>query len=266
MLPTPKLFSDAMRAMNVTRKDVLVVYDWYETGIFSAPRVAWTLKVFGHGRVSVLDNFKVWVDKGLPTESGGGSSSSSSSIHGGSSISSSDGNGSREERKIKEEDLYPISELDSSMVATYQDVYDVAKASISDSDSKSKSPSSCKTQILDARPAGRFHGTAPEPRQGLSSGHIPNSISVPFPTLLDPETKTFLPKDEIRKVLLDAGVDPNVETEKIASCGTGVTAVVIQMALELGGFTEGGNVRVYDGSWTEWAQRAVDEKGMIEKS
>ncbi len=103
-------------------------------------------------------------------------------------------------------------------------------------------------QILDARPSGRFTGVAPEPREGLSSGHIPGSINIPFSDVLDPTTKTILPKDQLRKLFEQKGVDPSKPI--ISSCGTGVTAAVIETALEEAGYGSAENRRVYDGSWT----------------
>lgn len=70
MLPTSEGFAEAMRALGIRRDDEIVVYDTEELGIFSAPRVSWTLRVFGHPKVHLLNNFKTWVKEGYPTESG----------------------------------------------------------------------------------------------------------------------------------------------------------------------------------------------------
>ena len=83
---------------------------------------------------------------------------------------------------------------------------------------------------------------------GLPAGHIPGSISVPFAGLLDPETKALLPREELRKVFKQRGVDPDKPI--ITSCGTGVTAAVLDAALEVAGIGRGGNRKLYDGSWT----------------
>lgn len=83
---------------------------------------------------------------------------------------------------------------------------------------------------------------------GLPSGHVPGAISVPFSDLVDPVTKKLKPGKELRKVLLDKGVDPSDKVEKKLMCGTGVTAVVVETALELAGIP--GKRVVYDGSWT----------------
>lgn len=83
---------------------------------------------------------------------------------------------------------------------------------------------------------------------GLSSGHVPGAISVPFSDLVDPVTKKLKSGAELRKILLSKGVDPSDKVEKKLMCGTGVTAVVIETALELAGIP--GKRVVYDGSWT----------------
>lgn len=83
---------------------------------------------------------------------------------------------------------------------------------------------------------------------GLPSGHVPGAISVPFSDLVDPVTKKLRPGKELREILLRKGVDPSEKVEKKLMCGTGVTAVVIETALELAGIP--GKRVVYDGSWT----------------
>lgn len=105
---------------------------------------------------------------------------------------------------------------------------------------------SSTTQILDARAAGRFAGRDPEPRKGLRSGHIPGSKNVPFGTLLNPDG-TMKPPAELEKIISAAGVDP--QKPVVASCGSGVTAGVVALALAMIGAP---NAAVYDGSWTEW--------------
>lgn len=102
------------------------------------------------------------------------------------------------------------------------------------------------TQIVDARAAARFEGTAAEPRAGLRSGHIPSARSVPFTTLLRPDG-TLKPVSDLKKIFTDAKVD--IDKPVVASCGSGVTAGVVAFALAMLGRPD---TAVYDGSWVEW--------------
>jgi thiosulfate/3-mercaptopyruvate sulfurtransferase len=214
--------------MGIRRDDSVVVYDSKELGIFSAPRVGWTLQVFGHPNVHVLNNFRKWCEEGYDVESG-------------------------EPAQVDAVE-YPVPELDTSKVAAFEEVRDIAR--------EQGKEGAEEVQILDARSSGRFKGTEPEPREGLSSGHIPYSISVPVSDLLDPKDKTFLSAQQLQEVFKSKGVDPSKPI--ISSCGTGVTAAVIDAALVEAGFpTE--KKRVYDGSWTEWAQRVSPSESLIRK-
>jgi len=106
-----------------------------------------------------------------------------------------------------------------------------------------------REQVLDARSAGRFAATEPEPRAGLRGGHIPGSLNLPSDTLLRPDG-TLLSAGELRKRFEAAGVD---FTRPVATtCGSGITASVLAFALHLLGHPQ---VAVYDGSWTEWGGR-----------
>jgi thiosulfate/3-mercaptopyruvate sulfurtransferase len=107
-----------------------------------------------------------------------------------------------------------------------------------------------REQVLDARARGRFEGTAPEPRPGLRSGHIPGSLNLPYPDLIDPADGTLLSPDRIRERLAAAGVDP--ERPAATTCGSGVTAAIVSLALHRVGRAD---VPVYDGPWTEWGGR-----------
>lgn len=103
-------------------------------------------------------------------------------------------------------------------------------------------------QIADARPAPRFHAEVPEPRAGLRGGHIPGSTNVPVGLLTD--NGQMRPVAELKQIFADRGIDPTKPI--ITSCGSGITAATLALALEVSG---AGNVAVYDGSWTEWGGR-----------
>jgi thiosulfate/3-mercaptopyruvate sulfurtransferase len=111
-------------------------------------------------------------------------------------------------------------------------------------------------QILDARSAARFNGTAPEPRPGLSSGHMPGATSVPFTELV--EDGRLKAGDKLREYFSTKDVD--LQRPITTTCGSGVTAAVIVLSLEVAGAK---NVSLYDGSWAEYAQ---DPESVIEKS
>lgn len=102
-----------------------------------------------------------------------------------------------------------------------------------------------QSQIADARSPGRFAGTDPEPRPGIRSGHMPGARNVPIAALA--ENGELLPKDRLRKLIEDAGID--LSKPVVTSCGSGITAAAITLALETLGHTDN---RLYDGSWTEW--------------
>jgi thiosulfate/3-mercaptopyruvate sulfurtransferase len=105
-----------------------------------------------------------------------------------------------------------------------------------------------KFQVVDARSSGRFDGIDHEPRPTEKRGHIPGSINLPFPNLLNPKQNfTFKSANEILAVFEGAGVD--ISKPLTTSCGSGVTASVTALALYLLGHDE---VAVYDGSWAEW--------------
>lgn len=103
--------------------------------------------------------------------------------------------------------------------------------------------------VLDARSRGRFDASQPEPRPGLRGGHIPSSRSLPFTEVLD-ESGALKSASALRDQFHALGVDEN--TRVITSCGTGVSATVLTLALARAGLPQGA---VYDGSWTEWAGR-----------
>ncbi len=137
------------------------------------------------------------------------------------------------------DDMAPIPR-DRHMTVRFQnhlvrDVTQVAQGS------KLKDP-----QIVDARSAARFRGDAPEPREGLRPGHIPGSRNVPYGDLLN-DDNTLKTPDQTRAVFEAAGID--LSRPVITSCGSGITAAVLALALERAGHH---SWSLYDGSWAEW--------------
>lgn len=206
MLPGPDDFAQAVGALGITETDTIVVYDGL--GFFSAPRVWWTLRIFGAKDVFILDGgLTKWKQEGRPTEAG---------------------EAKREPRPFK-------AEMDTGAVAMVADV----QMALNNGD----------VQVVDARSAGRFKGTEPEPRKGLRSGHMPGALNVPSSAIV--ENGRLASPEKIAAAFKKAGVD----TDKpiIASCGSGVSAVVLAMGLDAVGKKM---PRIYDGSWTEWGGRA----------
>ncbi|OSI53367.1 3-mercaptopyruvate sulfurtransferase [Bradyrhizobium canariense] len=107
-------------------------------------------------------------------------------------------------------------------------------------------------QVIDARAADRFEGRAPAPRAGIRPGHIPGARNVPYNLLFDAATGTMKPLDDLRAAFTNAGV--RLDAPIVTSCGSGVSAGVLTLALYRLGITD---TALYDGSWSEWGQ----EKG-----
>jgi thiosulfate/3-mercaptopyruvate sulfurtransferase len=101
-------------------------------------------------------------------------------------------------------------------------------------------------QVVDARSPGRFHGTEPEPRAGVRGGHMPGSVNVHYATLVEPDGTLHSP-ESLRVIMQSSGLD--LTRPIVASCGTGVTACAVVLALDVLGVQ---NTAVFDGSWTEW--------------
>jgi thiosulfate/3-mercaptopyruvate sulfurtransferase len=111
-------------------------------------------------------------------------------------------------------------------------------------------------QILDARSAGRFSGASPEPRTGISPGHMPGATNLPFTELV--EDGRLKSVEHLHQIFAAKGVD--LEKPITTTCGSGVTAAVIALSLDIAGAPL---VSLYDGSWAEYAQHP---EAVIEKS
>jgi thiosulfate/3-mercaptopyruvate sulfurtransferase len=104
-------------------------------------------------------------------------------------------------------------------------------------------------QLVDARSPSRFRGEEAEPRPGVRPGHIPGAINVHYAEVLTPEG-TMRPAQELRRLFADRGIDLNRPI--VTSCGSGVTAAILSLALEIAGAEQ---TALYDGSWAEWGGR-----------
>ena len=136
-----------------------------------------------------------------------------------------------------------ITEKEIRHLTIYED-----KSIVADRDDVLRATKLNHCSIIDARSEGRFMGTAPEPRSGLRSGSIENSINVPYETLLN-EDFTFKKKREILDIFSKKGVLFN--NYIITTCGSGVTAAVLYLALDEIGCSK---ISLYDGSWAEWGK------------
>ncbi|CAN8312310.1 unnamed protein product [Cochlearia groenlandica] len=225
MLPSEEAFAAGCSALGIDNKDGVVVYDG--KGIFSAARVWWMFRVFGHDKVWVLDGgLPKWRASGFDVES----SASSDAILKSSAASEA------VEKIYQGQTITPITfqtKFQSDLVWTLDQV--------------KENMENKAYQHIDARAKPRFDGTAPEPRKGIPSGHIPGSKCVPFPQMFD-SSQTLLPAEELKKQFEQG--DISVDSPIMASCGTGVTACILALGLHRLGKTD---VPIYDGSWTEWA-------------
>ncbi len=136
-----------------------------------------------------------------------------------------------------------LTEKEIRHLTIYED-----KSIVSDKDDVQRATKLNHCSIIDARSEGRFLGTEPEPRSGLRSGSIENSINVPYETLLN-EDFTFKKKHEMIDIFSQKGIV--FKNYIITTCGSGVTAAVLYLALDEIGCSK---ISLYDGSWAEWGK------------
>ncbi|WVZ77775.1 hypothetical protein U9M48_025600 [Paspalum notatum var. saurae] len=218
MLPLEEAFAAAISELDIKNQDKVIVYDG--KGFFSAPRVWWyfaivsemifknprMFRVFGHKNVWVLDG-------GLPQWQASGFDLER--------VSSDDAILKSKAANKAVERVYSGEQVAHNVTAkTYQQI--------------------------DARAKGRFDGVAPEPREGVRSGHIPGSICVPFPEMFDGAGR-LLSAAELQQKFQQAGI--SLDQPIVVTCGSGVTACILALGLYRIGKHD---VSVYDGSWTEW--------------
>jgi thiosulfate/3-mercaptopyruvate sulfurtransferase len=201
MLPSPHYFAQKMQQLGVTNNDTILIYD--NAGIhMAAARAWWMMRVFGHDNVRIINGgLPAWMSANLPTVSAHTASLPTAQIF---------------ETHFRDHLVVNLNEM--------KHIVDTQSAT-----------------IMDARPAERFLGIAPEPRAGMRAGHMPHAINVPTGSLIDAATHGLKTTPPL----------PAYDSQKrvVTTCGSGVTACVIALALFEAGKTD---AAVYDGSWTEW--------------
>ncbi|ONK74447.1 uncharacterized protein A4U43_C03F6340 [Asparagus officinalis] len=224
MLPSEEAFAAAVSALGIQNKDGVIVYDG--KGIFSAARVWWMFRVFGHDKVWVLDGgLPQWRASGYDVES----SASGDSILKASAASEAI------EKIYRGQPVGPAN-FEAKLQPHLLWTLDQIKQNINDQ----------THQHVDARSKARFDGLAPEPRKGIRSGHVPGSKCIPFVQMLD-GSQMLLPSSELMKRFEQEGI--SLDRPVVTSCGTGVTACILALGLHRIGKSD---VPIYDGSWTEW--------------
>jgi len=212
MNPKPIPYEKCMEEIGLTHKDHIVLYDRSGQFVASA-RTWWTMKTYGHHKVSILNGgLQAW-----------------------------------EKERYQVETTPPPpprpkvrgrckSSMHRELIADMRTVNQLAEG---------------RGQIVDARPAGRFNGIDPEPRGNCKMGHIPGSINIPFEEILVPlnggPEKTFASKEQIEEIFAKKGV--KIDDQIILTSGVGFTAAVLALGLTVSGRNKW---KLYDGSWAEY--------------
>lgn len=203
--PTQTQFDRGIAQLGIDQHSIVVLYD--NQGIYSSPRAWWIFKTMGFKNVHILNG-------GLPQWI-------------------------QEQRQTSNEHAVP----QKNVVSSFKSRYEVNN--VCSSEYVFQSIPDNRIVVVDARSSARFSGIEKEPRAGVRSGHIPNSINIPFGLVLD--DVVFKSEAELTKLFSDK---LPISTEQlIFSCGSGITACIILVAAVISGFN---HLTLYDGSWAEW--------------
>lgn len=214
MVPTAARFARMVGALGVSNETRVVFYDQH--GLRSSARGWWMMRLFGHEAAAVLDGgLPKWQREGRPVETGEAPAPQPATF---------------------------IPDFRAERLRGIGDIKRIVRQG------------GGEALILDARARGRFAGTAPEPRAGLPSGHMPGAANLPSSELLNADL-TIKDPATLRAMFEAAGV--TADRPVVTSCGSGVTACALTFGMVLAGFPE---PAVYDGSWTEWASRPETPK------
>ncbi|KAF8585549.1 Rhodanese-like protein [Ramaria rubella] len=257
MMPEPQVFALACSQLGISRDSHVILYDTH--GLFSSPRALFMFRAFSHANSSVLDGgLPRWIDEGYQVET----TPSGVTVF-------EDNNDTITEKDTS----YPVPPVNETIIRSYLEM--VSNSTMPRTDSTTD-------LVLDARSRGRYLGVDPEPRPGLSSGHIPGSFSLPFnqftnqhkvspdsplasypPYLSSGYTTLRTPEqlsEEVRK-----SVGPEFgeqillgQRRVVATCGSGMTAAVLWLGLSSVWEAQGRDppsLGIYDESWTGYAAR-----------
>ena len=197
--PYPHMMSNSdywarmLWSIGIQNNDHIIVYDYSDT--YSSCRLWFSLKYFGHEKVSVLDGgMKKWLKENRPT---------SKEIN-------------RDPGKVSDKDKYKVNE-NTELIKNKKQIDDNIK--------------NFSFQTVDARSRDRFNGKVDEPRSGLKKGCIMGSKNIPFKDCINAETNTFKTKEELTKIFMQNKVDTSKPI--VFTCGSGITACVLGMAYSI---------------------------------
>jgi len=218
MLPNSDYWTRMLWSFGIQNNDHIVIYDFSD--VYSACRLWFSLRYFGHEKVSVLNGgMKKWLKENRPTSN---------------KINKDIGKFSYID-KINQKNKYKVNE-NFGWIKNKKQIEDNIKNNL--------------FTLVDGRSRDRFEGKTEEPRPGLKKGKIPGSKNIPFQNCIDSKTNTFKTKSELIKIFNENNVD--YFKPAIFSCGSGITACVLGLAYSL---ISGKNALIYDGSFAEWGKK-----------